>query len=287
VASASRRLKTDLLFDAAAAAAEPAVRSTDPDLSVTEEIDYVERNKAVWEQLAPAYIVAGRKAWQTEELRWGLWGKRESELGILEGFDSGEDAIELGCGSAAISAWLARRGLRPVGVDIARAQLHNAEVLQNEFNLRFPLIRANAEQVAFENDSFDLAVSEYGASLWCNPRRWLPEANRLLRPEGRLVFFTNSALLLTCTPYEGGPVADRLIRDYFSRYRVEFDHDGAVEFHLTHGQWIRLLRETGFIVDDLIEVQPDPGAKPRFDFVSEEWARRWPSEEIWVAHKAS
>lgn len=287
MASASRRLKTDLLFDAAAAAAEAVVHSSESDVSVTADVDYVERNKAVWEQLAPAYIITGRTAWQTEELRWGLWGKRESELGLLEGFGSGEDAIELGCGSAAISAWLARRGLRPVGVDIARGQLHNAEVLQNEFNLRFPLIRANAEQVAFENDSFDLAVSEYGASLWCNPRRWLPEANRLLRPEGRLVFFTNSALLLTCTPYEGGPVSDRLIRDYFSRYRVEFDHDGAVEFHLTHGQWIRLLRETGFIIDDLIEVQPDPGAKPRFDFVSEEWARRWPSEEIWVAHKAS
>lgn len=273
------------MFDAVAAAADPAVRSTDPDLSVAAEVDYVERNRSVWEQLAPAYIVAGRKAWETDELRWGLWGKRESELRILEGFGSGEDAIELGCGTAAISAWLARRGLRPVGVDISPAQIHNAAELQHEFNLRFPLIRADAEQVAFENDSFDLAVSEYGASLWCNPRRWLPEANRLLRPEGRLVFFTNSALLLTCTPYEGGPVGDRLLREYFSRYRVEFDRDGAVEFHLTHGQWIRLLRETGFVVDDLIEVQPDAGAKPRFDFVSEEWARRWPSEEIWVAHK--
>jgi SAM-dependent methyltransferase len=275
------------MFDAAAAATGPALHSSEPDVTVEADFDYVERNKALWEQLASAHIAAGRKAWETDELRWGLWAKRESELLLLEGFGKGEDAIELGCGTAAISAWLARRGLRPVGVDIARAQLHNAEVLQNALNVRFPLIRANAEQIAFDNDSFDLAVSEYGASLWCNPRRWLPEANRLLRPEGRLIFFTNSALLMTCTPYEGGPVGDRLLRDYFSRYRVEFEQDGGVEFHLTHGEWIRLLREAGFVVDDLIEVQPDPGAKPRFDFVSAEWARRWPSEEIWIAHKAS
>lgn len=257
------------------------------DLPAHTELDYIERNKAIWEQLASRYVAAGRKAWETDELRWGLWGKPESELRLLDGFGSGEDAIELGCGTAAISSWLARRGMRPVAVDFASAQLHNAETFQRDFNLTFPLICSNAEQVAYENDSFDLAVSEYGASLWCNPRRWLPEANRLLRPEGRLIFFTNSALLLTCTPLDGGPAGDRLVRDYFSRYRVEFERGGAVEFHLTHGHWIRLLRATGFVVDNLIEARPDPGAKPRFDLVSREWAQRWPSEEIWVAHKAS
>ncbi len=275
------------MFDAAAAAAESAVESDDFDSYVPTALDYVERNRAAWEQLASVHIAAGRKAWEENELRWGLWGKPESELRLLDGFRSGEDAIELGCGTAAISAWLARRGLRPVAVDIAQAQIHNAETLQRDFNLRFPLIRTNAEQVAFDNESFDLAVSEYGASLWCNPRRWLPEASRLLRPEGRLIFLTNSALLMTCTPFDGGAVGDRLVRDYFSRYRVEFEHDGPVEFHLTHGQWVRLLRASGFVLDDLIEVRPEPGAKPRFDLVSADWARRWPSEEIWVAHRAS
>ena len=31
----------------------------------------------------------------------------------------------------------------------------------------------------------------------------------------------------------------------------------------------------------------DGNCEPRFDFVSIEWARRWPSEEIWVARKTS
>ena len=143
------------------------------------------------------------------------------------------------------------------------------------------------KQVPFDDDSFDLAVSEYGASVWCNPRRWLPEAYRLLRPEGRLIFFTNSALMLTCTPPDGGTAGDRLVRDYFGRYRVEFEPEEAfVQFHLTHGFWIRLLRAAGFVIDDLIETRPHPAAKAHFDLVSPEWAQRWPSEEIWVAHKA-
>ena len=41
-----------------------------------EEFEYIERNKAAWERWAPAHIAAGRKAWQTDELLWGLWGTR-------------------------------------------------------------------------------------------------------------------------------------------------------------------------------------------------------------------
>jgi SAM-dependent methyltransferase len=248
--------------------------------------DYIERNRNAWEQWATSHIAAGRRAWQTDELTWGIWSTPESELGLLEGFIEGDDSIELGCGTAAISAWLTRRSFRAVAVDFARAQIRTATALQREFEVSFSLVSGNAEKVAFDNDSFDLAVSEYGVSLWSDPVNWLPEAHRLLRPEGRLVFITNSALLLTCTPPGGGLPTDRLARDYFSRYRLEFEDDGAVEFHVTHGEWIRLLRSTGFVIDDLIEVQPRPKAAPRVELVESEWARRWPSEEIWVAHKA-
>jgi SAM-dependent methyltransferase len=257
------------------------------ELPAEARLEYIERNRAAWERWAPARIAAGRRAWQAEELLWGLWGTRESELSLLEGFESREDAIELGSGTAAISASLARRGLRPVAVDFAKAQLRAAETFQREFGPMFPLVPANAEDVPFDNESFDLAVSEYGASVWCSPHKWLPEAQRLLRPEGRLIFFTSSSLLLTCTSTDGGAVGDRLVRDYFGRYRVEFEPQGPVEFHLPHGYWVRLLRATGFVIDNLIEVQPPPSAEPSFDLVTTEWAQRWPSEEIWIAHKAS
>jgi SAM-dependent methyltransferase len=287
VPRASRQLKREVTFDAAAATGERAAGPDDLGAPHAAAVSYLDRNRAAWERLASAYIADGRKAWQADQLRWGLWRMPESELRLLDGFGFGEDAIELGCGTAAISAWLARHGLRPVGIDVAQAQIESAEKLQREFGVRFPLVRCDAEHVAFDQESFDLAVSEYGASVWCDPRRWLPEANRLLRPEGKLIFVTNSALLLMCTPLDGGPVGDTLVRDYFGSNLVEFAQDGPVEFHLTYGQWVRMLRATGFVLDDLIEVRPEPGAEPRFDFVSTEWARRWPSEEIWIAHKAS
>ena len=246
--------------------------------------DYVEKNRVAWDRWALHYSATGRKAWTEKELRWGIWGVPESELGLLTSVPQGADVIELGCGTASVSSWLVRGGFRPVAVDVSRSQLDVAARLQEEFGLSFPLIHANAEDVPYDTESFDLAISEYGAGLWCEPHRWLAEADRLLRPGGGLIFVTNSPLLMACTPEGGERAGDRLLHDYFTSPVREFP-DGVVEFHLTHGNWIELLNAYGFSIERLVELRPPHGTQPRFDFVSIEWARRWPSEEIWVARK--
>jgi SAM-dependent methyltransferase len=199
---------------------------------------------------------------------------------------AGKDAIELGCGTAYVSAWLARRGARVVGIDNSEAQLATARRLQREHGLDFPLLHGNAEQVPYPDASFDFAVSEYGACLWADPARWVPEAARLLRRGGRLAFLTNSELMTLCTPAEDGVAAtDRLLRPAFGMYRVEWPGDQGVEFHLSHGDWIRLLRRSGFDVEDLVELRPSPTATTSYPFVTLDWARQWPSEEVWKARK--
>ena len=61
-----------------------------------------------------------------------------------------------------------------------------------------------------------------------------------------------------------------------------------MEFHLPYGEWIRLLCANGLLVEDLVEIQAPEGGDPgQWDFVTAEWARRWPSEEIWKARKAA
>ena len=247
--------------------------------------DYVERNRRAWDRWASLHASRAHTAWGGNDLPWGLWDTPEAKLHLLRDLPVGADVIELGCGTGAVSAWLTRAGLHPVAVDISRAQLDTAEQLQREFGITFPLVCENAENVPFDNASFDAAISEYGASLWCEPQHWLPEAHRLLKPGGLLIFFANASFLMTCTPEDGGAATDVLVRDYFSTYQLEFHEENAVEFHPSHGHWIRLLRTTGFEIENLIEVRPTRDATPRFAFVSVEWARRWPSEEIWIARK--
>jgi SAM-dependent methyltransferase len=246
--------------------------------------EHVLRNRAHWDVLAREYADQGQRAWQAEP-HWGIWHIPEVDVQLLPDV-AGRDVIELGCGTAYISSWLTRRGARVTGIDNSTAQLETARALQQEFGLSFPLIHGDAENVPLPDAGFDLAISEYGASIWCDPYRWIPEASRLLRPDGQLIFLVNGTLLMLCSPDEDDvPAADRLLRDYFGMHRFEWPDDDSVEFHVGYGDWIRLLRRNGFEVENMIELRPPVGATTRYPYVTLEWARRWPSEEVWIARK--
>ncbi len=238
-------------------------------------------NREYWDREADRY-----QAEQAVRAAWGVWSLPEAELDVL-GEVAGKDVVELGCGTAYVSAWLARRGARPVGVDVTPAQLDTARAMQVEHGLQFPLLEASAEDVPLPDASFDLAVSEYGASIWCDPYRWIPEAARLLRPGGELVFLVNGTLLMLCMQEEEIPPGPELLRPYFGMHRFEWGGEDDVDFHLGYGDWIRLLRANGFEVEGLIEVQAPENARPHryAALATPEWARRWPSEQIWRARK--
>jgi SAM-dependent methyltransferase len=251
--------------------------------------DHVLANRASWDADADQWVESGRQDWASEQPNWGMWRVPEADLRLLPDDLDGLDTTELGCGTGYVSAWLARQGARPVGLDNSGRQLTTAAMFQDEFGLRFPLIHADAERLPLPDERFDLAVSEYGAALWCDPYRWIPEAHRVLRPGGRLLLLTNSPLVTMCAPeYESeGPATDWLLRPYFGMFRVTWpDEDGAVEFHVPHGEMVRLLRDTGFEVEDLVEIQVPKGIEEtRFPWVTSEWAHRWPAEEVWKARK--
>jgi SAM-dependent methyltransferase len=247
--------------------------------------EHARRNRAAWDADAANWVSLGERAWAEAEPSWGIWGIPESELRVLPDVD-GKDVIELGCGTAYWSAWLTRRGARVVGLDNSERQLETARRLQVEHGLEFPLIHASAEAVPLPDAGFDLAISEYGACLWCDPDLWIPEAARLLRPGGRLVFLTNAVLVVLCSPDEGA-AEDRLRRDQFGLRRVEWPGEDGVEFHLPHGDMVRALGSHGLQVLSLVELRAPEGGDPgRHDWLTLEWSRRWPSEEIWVAAKA-
>ena len=251
------------------------------------EPDYVAVNRASWTKANAAYTDrSARDSWAQEEVTWGHWSLPEREVRMLPDV-TGKDVVELGCGTAYISAWLARKGARVTGVDVTPAQLETARAMQATFDLEFPLVEASAEDVPLPDASFDLAVSEYGASIWADPYLWIPEASRLLRPGGELVFLVNGTILVLCFQEQEIRPDEQLRRPYFGMHRFEWPDDPAVDFHLGYGDWIRLLRANGFEVEDLIELQAPEGAQRHcYDALpGPEWARKWPSEEIWRARK--
>jgi hypothetical protein len=91
-----------------------------------------------------------------------------------------------------------------------------------------------------------------------------------------------SAFVTLCDKNE--TVVPELQRDYFGLH--ELHHGDLVEYQLPYGEWIRLLRANGLVVEDLIEPRPASDAVSTYwDESERDWARRWPSESIWKARK--
>lgn len=244
------------------------------------------RNREAWTQANTDYTDENASDnWALDEIHWGVWAVAESELSVL-GDVSGLDVVELGCGTAYFSAWLAKRGALPIGVDVTPAQLDTARRMMVETGLEFPLVEADAAETGLPDASADLVLSEYGASIWVDPYRWIPEAARLLRPGGRLVFLCNSTLVILCSA-DDAPAAKTLQRPQFGMHRFEWPDEPGVEFHLAHGEWIELMRANGFAIERLVELQAPADAEthPYYTYVTADWARQWPAEEIWVARK--
>ena len=249
-------------------------------------LSYVRTNAAAWDARREEQLVTARRGWTAAEPTWGIFGMPERDVHLFPDALERARVVELGCGTAYVSAWLARRGARPIGVDPSAGQLGIARQCQDEFAVAFPLLCAAGEEVPLVSSAFDLVISEYGAAIWADPLRWIPEAARLLRPGGELVFLGNSTLLMLCVPDKDGfPATAELRRQQFGMHRFEWPDDPTVEFHLGHGDWIRLLRLSGFEVVDLIELRPAPGSRSPYPFVDEAWARRWPCEEVWRARR--
>lgn len=259
-------------------------------MTPTKAPPHVTENRRYWDAMADDWVAAGERAWAAAEPFWGCWARPESELRLLPEDMHGLRAIDLGCGTGYVSAWMSRRGAEVFAIDNARRQLDTAKRLADQYGVPLTLHHGNAEQVPCPDEHFDFAISEYGAAIWCDPHVWIPEAHRILRPGGQLVFLGNTPLAMICTPPSGARVENTLHRSYFELHRLDWTRvevdPGGIEFNLPVSSWLRLFRETGFEVLDYIEVQVPAGSDDRYNTPGL-WASRWPAEQVWKLRKAA
>jgi SAM-dependent methyltransferase len=241
-----------------------------------------------WDSDADAYQATHGEFLGDAELVWCPEGLREADAGLL-GDVAGRRVLEVGCGAAAASRWLAGRGAAVVGVDISAGMLRHARAGAQRSGVRVPLVQADACALPFADASFDTAFTAFGAVPFvADSARVMREVHRVLRPGARWVFSITHPMrwVFLDDPGERGLVA---VHSYFDRTPyVEYDEDGAatyVEQHRTLGDRVRELVAAGFALRDLIEPEWPAGHERIWGQWSPLRGRLFPGTAIFVAER--
>ncbi|MCZ7424011.1 class I SAM-dependent methyltransferase [Verrucosispora sp. WMMA2121] len=245
-------------------------------------------NRRWWDADADAYQAEHGDFLGDVDFVWCPEGLREADARLL-GDVSGRRVLEVGCGAASCSRWLATQGARPVAVDLSAGMLRHATQANTRSGVRVPLAQADALALPFADQSFDIACTAFGAVPFVEDSAALMgQVHRVLRPGGRWVFSVTHPMrwIFLDDPGEGGLTA---VHSYFdTRPYVELDEHGRasyVEQHRTLGDRVRELVGAGFRLLDLVEPEWPEGHEGIWGQWSPLRGRLFPGTAIFVTEK--
>jgi len=217
----------------------------------------VRANRRWWDGASDWYQSEHGKLLGDDRFLWGPEGLYEQDARLL-GPVAGRRVLEVGCGAAQCSRWLAKQGADVVGFDLSARQLEHARRIDDAAGTApLRLVQADATVIPFADGTFDLACSAFGAVPFvADSAAVMREVARVLRPGGRWVFAVPHPFRW-CLPDDPGEGGLRVRDSYFDRRPyVEQDEDGIatyVEHHRTLGDRVRELTAAGLVLVDLVE----------------------------------
>lgn len=249
------------------------------------------RIRSLFDSISAEYQAIHDPYLSSRELAWGTWLVPEARIGAL-GDVAGKRVLDLGCGGGQWVGALAKAGADAIGVDLSLEQLRYAA---SRTNGGTGLVHADGESLPFADESFDIVISDHGALSWA-PRSGFPEAARVVRRGGLILANGGSPWVAACWDDTTHELSTELRQDYFSDTAVQrpvsvllgvSSEEVVAAKTTTYGDWIRLFRSCGLIIEDLIELRPHSEETPTsyVSFVDDRWARRWPAECLWVTRR--
>ena len=213
-------------------------------------------NRRDWDAYADEYQATHGRFLNDVGFIWSPEGVDEHDAAVL-GEVAGRDVLEVGCGAAQCSRWLAARGARVVGLDVSRRQLQHARRIDEDSHIPVPTVCATGTGLPFADASFDIAFSAFGALQFvADATLAVHEVARVLRPGGRFAFSVTHPIRWSM-PDDPGEEGLQVTSSYFDRTPyVELDSSDRVtyaEHHRTLGDWVRILAGAGFRLKDLLE----------------------------------
>jgi len=109
------------------------------------------------------------------------YAHRQIYAQFLPHLKPGQRVLDAGCGEGVLSYILARSGLEVIGVDISAPNIHNARRFAEELGLRVEFLQADAANLPFSDNSFDVVVSSHVLEHLHDMEKGLRELYRVTR----------------------------------------------------------------------------------------------------------
>lgn len=137
----------------------------------------LEQTRAAWDNIAPGYDRTN-----TPTQMWlGNEGLRRA------GLRSGMRFLDVAAGSGALSIPAARLGAKVLATDLSPVMLELLERRAHEEGLSIATQVMDGHALEIDDNSFDLAGSQFGVMLFPDMPRGISEMTRVVRPGGRVL----------------------------------------------------------------------------------------------------
>jgi SAM-dependent methyltransferase len=102
------------------------------------------------------------------------------------GVEAGMDVLDVACGTGNATIPAAKAGARVTGLDFAPALLEVARDLAADAMVEIDFVEGDAQELPFEDGSFDRVISTFGHMFAPDHERTASEMKRVLRPGGAI-----------------------------------------------------------------------------------------------------
>ena len=239
-------------------------------------------SRGYWDALSPEYHRITRIS--CADFHYGPQIPGEKALKILPSLKAGARALELGCGGAQNSIWLAKRGLRCDAFDISEAQLAQARRIASRNKAEVNLFQASLADFKKKGRacspnapfSYDFLHSSHAMEFAADPAAVLRDMAAVMKPRAWLMLSTvhplyNGEWVEWMDDEEDSKTTSGLfLRNYFTPPDDVRDEFGEHVISRAHpiSAWFKWFKDAGFSVEDLRE----PPAVKNAPYSSDDWA---------------
>ena len=232
--------------------------------------------QAYWDSLSDEYHRITRIS--TRDFHYGPQIPGDKRLKLLPPLKPGMQALELGCGAAQNSIWLAKQGLSCTAIDVSENQLTHAATLMEKEKVSIRLLKCSLERfhLLLKGKSYDLIHSSHAMEFVERPKLIIRQMAELLKPNGTLMISTvhplyNGEWVTGMVEDDEGRIYDgQFLTDYFSPPDdVRDDHEGlAISRAYPVSSWFSWFVAAGLTVTAIAE----PPAVKQAPYTSDDWA---------------